>query len=269
MLAKSGLKEKPKLNQIPDKKFVDLILGNQISYYKINISLPKGFSGSKEFYIEAVGSEGGYGLLDPTILTENFNTYSDGDLNGQGNWVADVDYDIQGTTTYEGAKGVKIIESGDWSSAYATGTQLASGTLATYFYLSATSTSKIQIQLLNEADVSIGRFYFGYVAGQTHYQYTAGSIQTSQYGTYTSNVWYRVDFEWQSSPSHQIRFTVDNNTSTSWVSPENDWTTGPDTVRFYAAYSNVNPIYLDYIAETAFATGTVAIKPQMRIMIID
>ena len=44
---------------------------------------------------------------------ENFNSYADGDLNGEnggsgwsGAWSGSVNYDIQGTTTYEGAKAV-------------------------------------------------------------------------------------------------------------------------------------------------------------------
>ena len=41
------------------------------------------------------------------ILDDDFDSYSDGDLNGQGNWLGDTDFDVQGVIKYSGTKAVK------------------------------------------------------------------------------------------------------------------------------------------------------------------
>jgi hypothetical protein len=48
-----------------------------------------------------------------TILTEDFNTLNDGNINGQNGWsVAGGTGTIQGTTVYEGAKALTISAAG-------------------------------------------------------------------------------------------------------------------------------------------------------------
>lgn len=42
-------------------------------------------------------------------FSDDFNSYSDGNLNGQGSWSGSTTYQIQGVTVYEGAKAVKSI----------------------------------------------------------------------------------------------------------------------------------------------------------------
>jgi len=67
-ITKGTLSEKPKPNQRADKQIQTPILNQGISYFKIIIQLPRERI-DQEFYIEAVGNEGGYGLLDPTAKT--------------------------------------------------------------------------------------------------------------------------------------------------------------------------------------------------------
>ena len=66
LLKKGKLAEKQKLNQKADRKVQDSISNNGISYYKVNIKIPYTLQ-KEEFYIEVVGENGGYGLLDPTL----------------------------------------------------------------------------------------------------------------------------------------------------------------------------------------------------------
>ncbi len=66
LLSKGRLVEKEKPNQLADKKIQVPILNQGISYFKVNIGIPP--LHREEFYIEVVGSEGGYGLLDPTLF---------------------------------------------------------------------------------------------------------------------------------------------------------------------------------------------------------
>lgn len=80
LLSKGNLKEKSKPNQRADKKVQVPILNQGISYFKVNIKIPP--LHREEFYIEVVGNEGGYGLLDPTLY-EYYITNDDG---GAGNW---------------------------------------------------------------------------------------------------------------------------------------------------------------------------------------
>ncbi len=39
-------------------------------------------------------------------IIDNFNSYSNGNLNGQGGWSGDTTYQVQGTTVWEGSKAV-------------------------------------------------------------------------------------------------------------------------------------------------------------------
>ena len=42
-----------------------------------------------------------------TIFVDNFNSYNDGDLNGQGDWSGSTEFQIQGVVVEEGDKAVE------------------------------------------------------------------------------------------------------------------------------------------------------------------
>src|SRR3990167_5066927 len=43
-----------------------------------------------------------------TLVTDNFDGYSDGDLTCNGNWSGSTQYDVQGTVVQAGSKAVKL-----------------------------------------------------------------------------------------------------------------------------------------------------------------
>lgn len=46
-------------------------------------------------------------VLAAITVIDNFNSYTDGDLTGQGGWSGNVAFDVQGTTAQEGAKAIQ------------------------------------------------------------------------------------------------------------------------------------------------------------------
>ena len=64
-----------------------------------------------------------------TIFEDNFNSYNDGNLNGQGGWSGHTGFQVQGTVVKEGAKGmIADMASGqDWAWITKIGTARADG----------------------------------------------------------------------------------------------------------------------------------------------
>ena len=85
-----------------------LIHANETVFFKAELSFGNLNVKGEEFFIEAFGDQGGYGHLDPTFTTyEDFNSYSDGNLAGQGCWGNENTggaFTVQGVVTQEGTK---------------------------------------------------------------------------------------------------------------------------------------------------------------------
>lgn len=160
-----------------------------------------------------------------TILIDNFNSYNDGDLNGQGDWFGSTTFDVQGDVVQEGAKAVKNVGTGT-EIIEKIGNQLAEGGIGCRMRITANNSAyayfgikenTLQCALINfDKDGNI-------------YAYFGGEYYPS-IGTYNANQWYFVQIQWRSSPSHQVRYKVDDGEWTDWGTPYQDWTTGPDRV---------------------------------------
>lgn len=256
-LTKGNLKEKPKLNQKADKKVQKLILNEEISYFKVNIQFPQNILRTpQEFYIETIGSEGGYGLLDPTIFEDNFNSYNDGDLNGQGSWSGDVAYDVQGTTTCEGAKAVQFSGVGGWKAILKTGNALTDG-VVTYAIRSTVNNQAFNggVYLYESITGNTGNIWLrdtGYIG-----IYSGGGIWTDILA-YSADTWYWVQAEWRSSDKKmRARAKVVGGSWsewTGWVAMESPFTTSIDTIRFRTNQTS-GTTYWDYVAEEPYSVA--------------
>ena len=51
-------------------------------------------------------------ILFGLSLVDNFDSYSDGDLNGQGSWSGSTAFDVQTTIKHSGTKAIKCTEDG-------------------------------------------------------------------------------------------------------------------------------------------------------------
>lgn len=184
--------------------------------------------------------------LGATIFEDNFNSYTDGDLNGQGGWVyEDISaktWYVEGTTVYEGTKATAE------SSGY---NYLKDGTL--------TNDGRITVYL-RWSSVATGGPYF------TLYEGTAGRIATAlsqtgagkfdyysagwkNIGDVSADTWYCLEIEWRSS-DHKVRYKLDGGAWTNWVAPWVSWTNGLSRVRISGAVGRTS--YVDYIAENPY-----------------
>ena len=155
------------------------------------------------------GSVGGF--------TDNFNAYTNGDLNGQGSWSGSTGWDVQGTTVFEGAKAVMATTGGGDFTITRTFTPEASG--SKYFAIRKTSNTngKMFVRFSNGgASVAMVKLDTG-----TIYYYNGA---WTSWGAIAADTWYVVNLEWDESlgaGAGQVRYRWHNGTSwsayTAWT----------------------------------------------------
>ena len=124
-----------------------------------------------------------------TLFTDNFNSYNDGDLNGQGSWSGDTDFDVQSIITVEG-KAVKIVGTGI-ESISKTGTQLSEGRITVYHRRTTADTKEtFPIRLYEDTTICTG-VRFGNTAGQIDFL-TDGVWVDSGYN-FVADTWYCIE----------------------------------------------------------------------------
>ena len=185
-----------------------------------------------------------------TPFTDDFNSYNNGDLNGQGGWSGSADFDVQGTTVYEGAKAVNATPSSPVQTISKTGTGVSDGKVS--FYVRMTATNKDCVYKWKDGATDVIWFrvrdngYFSRI-------YNVSSWQNIK--TYSTNTWYLIEIEWRSSDHYaRYRITVAGNTPGSW---DVDWESPAST-----SWSNIDTLiiaaengthYIDHIAEEPYS----------------
>ena len=180
-----------------------------------------------------------------TIFEDDFNSYDDGDLNGQGDWSANAIWDVQGTIVKEGAKAVKATN-GNWYEMSKDGTARTDGRIT--FYVRAAQTDAHLNCLLRQvgaADFAMSLYFNG--DGNIQYKDDVG-YHTIQ--AYSADQWYEVEVEWRSS-DHKLRYRIDEGDWTDWKATWLNWTTGFD--RVWITQYGTGTFYVDYIAENPYA----------------
>jgi len=176
-----------------------------------------------------------------TIFEDNFNSYTDGDLNGQGGWSGNAVFDIQGTTVYEGAKAVYEDGSAIDATISKTGTSTNDGRV-TFYIRPAQTNARFEFQLY-EGTTRCVRLYFG--DDGNIYIYGNGGWQSIK--SYSANTWYDCEIEWEST-NHTVRARINEGTWTNWYNPYATWTNGLDKILLNTQNPAGN-FYIDYIAE--------------------
>ncbi len=190
-----------------------------------------------------------------TIFEDNFNSYADGDLNGQGGWVSDnAAVDIQGVVVKEGAKAVRS-NAAAGPTFYKIGTGQVTGTIT--IYMRVDTTGKAHQVRISEgitwavlAYISNAGIYWQYL-GSGWVQYAAGADLAA---------WYIFQFYWETSPAKKVKFRAwkDGAAEGSWTALQNpyaDWVTSLSRVSFFP--DSVIDCYVDYIAENPYTPPAV------------
>jgi hypothetical protein len=193
---------------------------------------------------------------------EDFNSYTDGDLNGQGGWSGDTYFDVQGTTVYEGAKAVKV--SGGPAATYiqvkkSLTTNLNSVELRVYLRAAQTNLNTGYTTILNTAGAMIGR---GCMVSTAYFQ-AQGSTSAND-GTYDANTWYLAILQIRETDQY-VRFKGGGAAFTTWIAPANTGTPGYVQLGSYDAnaiaywdliivrnFITVEPAFLSAGVEEAF-----------------
>jgi hypothetical protein len=154
---------------------------------------------------------------------EDFNSYSDGYLNGKGGWSGDTYFNVQGTTVYEGAKAVQV--SGGPANTWIQvkkplTTNLNSVEVRVYLRAAQTNLNTGYIWILNTAGALIGG---GAMSSAAYFQVQGGTSAND--GTYAANTWYLAILQIRETNQY-VRFEGGGAAFTAWIAPANTGTPG-------------------------------------------
>ena len=176
-----------------------------------------------------------------TLFEDDFNSYNDGDLEGQGGWTLYSGSDgpnVQGVTVFEGAKAVQnganlALKSGD---------SLTDGQIT--FYMKTLTSEWPSFMLCQGAAINMVQVLnFGDGSGVKYYN----GVSWVKLGD-TPAGWFYVTIFWRSS-DHKISYIFNGGAQTGWDTPYNSWT-AMDGVGIQIGGANS---YVDYIAENPYA----------------
>ena len=164
----------------------------QWTYFKVEFSTSKFGTLNEEFYVEAFGSLGAYGHLDPQVGTiENFEGLNLADLGGQNSWVNESGsaWDVDNSQSQEGSQSAKS----DAAAAGLTTKAIGAYTTETITYharISNTTSNEVIQQRFYDGNTLIFRLNWG--AGTLKLN-TLGVTADQTVGTYSADTWYKID----------------------------------------------------------------------------
>jgi len=174
-------------------------------------------------------------------LVENFDSYNDGDLNGQGGWSGDTLYDVQGTVVQAGTKAVKCAGGAGSGSIGKSFSPEASGNQI--FYMRSTNPTPRQAVVFYEDDNQLIHvlFYNGNIV------FDGGSGKTTIKSSVSINTWYKIEVEWRESDGY-FRGRVNDGNWTDWVSPLNTYTS-VNKIRLVTYSGTTYDIFVDSFSD--------------------
>ena len=166
-------------------------------------------------------------------LIDNFDLYNDGDLNGQGDWSGDTDFNVQGIVVQGGAKAVKCVGVSSSRKIDKSFTAEAEGNQVVYMR-DDTINSGIagQVGIHDGAATVLVFVHFSQSTSNILFVANGGSqIIKSSYSTAT---WYKIEFQWsQTAPNAgKFRARVNDGAWSNWDDAFNSWSTA-NLVRVY------------------------------------
>lgn len=226
----------------------------------------------EEFFIEAFGSNGSYGHLDPWTYEQKFNSLNDGDLNTQDNWSGDTEFDVQTTTKYEGAKGIHIAVGDDDNKAISNTSIATSSEGSLYFAIrfDTTANNNMGIKLSESSSVKMEVLL---IDGAIKMIDGSGPTWQTVDGSLSTDVWYVINVEWDDSGQpNQYRVRVDENgggwgSFTNWYDTRDSSYSEIDEIEFVSKDDDGSGGYNNYFDTITPTDPTVA--AERRIIIIE
>jgi hypothetical protein len=151
-----------------------------------------------------------------TIFSDNFDSYSDGDLNGQGSWSGSTTMDVQGTTVQAGAKAIQSNNNGN-------------GQIITHAFTATGGTPILSVYVRNNTANAQGAYsgisdsagegwYCVMKSDNTWYltNPSAFSTTTAVGSGWSANTWYKVEIQVDTA-NKRARARIDGGTWSSYV----------------------------------------------------
>ena len=199
-----------------------------------------------------------------TIFEDNFNSYNDGDLNTQGDWSGDTNFDISAGSAYEGAKGVVAERAAiGWIFIEKTGTGRTEGQITWYMKLADAGNARVDFRLYD------GGNYLTKILFTADKWYYHSSAAQAEGGAILDDTWYVCQMKWREDAGNPLvnwRVYAASGAPSAWVGetdPYADWGVGGlDTLSFghFGAATGETKGYWDYIAEEPYAPAPESVK---------
>lgn len=198
------------------------------------------------------------------VATDNFDSYSDGDLNngagGTGwstNWSGNAIYDIQGTVKFQGTKAVQYVDAAAEPEIGRTYAGVTDG--CTHVAIRRNASADILEYWIAEGGIAEANRVFGIQMFNLNIN-VVGSASTNL-GAYALDTWYEVDFEYDAS-TDQFRARLDGGTYTAWLNARTTETQVDGLLLRNGANGGASTSYWDDIrACTVAATGGMLADP--------
>ncbi len=129
----------------------------------------------------------------PVQVIDNFDSYTNGTLNGQGSWTADPEYVVQSSYVYQGIRAVSTPDTVFGSMSKAITPITKNGTLAAYMQESDSNNGAMDMVLSNTGATQSTTINLG--EGGTMTIATSSGGLASNFTIYTSAVWTQVGIE--------------------------------------------------------------------------
>ncbi len=144
-------------------------------------------------------------------LVDNFESYSAGDLNGQGSWTGDTALDVQTSVVNSGSKAVSLVAGVDYKFCKATFTAEGDGNQVFYIRKSIASAGNLMVRFFESTNL---KFYvqFDDVGDITLIGSSTIAILVSNA---SANTWYKIEVQWQTS-DNTVRGRVNDGTWSSY-----------------------------------------------------
>lgn len=178
------------------------------------------------------------------VAVDNFDSYSDGDLNGNNGgtgwaaaWSGSTNYDIQGTTTYQGAKAVKnsTAATGSITRQLTTGVS-DSGILYIAIRRSVNNAGEHRTNIRNQSNQNSAQIIMD--ASANIYIGVGGTTATIVSG-YSTDTWYLI----------RLTFDVSTDTYTGAYHTGSAWSSESSSVPFTNTATSINYIAFDRSAD--------------------
>lgn len=198
-------------------------------------------------------------------LIDNFDTYNDGDLAGQGSWAnpsgySSGDIEVQASVVRGGSKAMALIRTGTGSTERIAKAFTAETDGTQVFYFRFTNTTAAASVIINEGGVSgTPRLYIYITVVAGKFGYNSGGLKS--FADVSVDTWYKATVEWRTTPDKKFRVNINDGTWSDWLAPYSSWTTSLDTIMFdYAPQTGTGTHYFDTFSGPGYTSPLPAFR---------